>query len=223
MQKHLEHNFKLPVNNLSYTFTKESVNVQGYTAAVKLFTDNVHSKFNNLKNNIKDRCKRKLDVRLDEMKCPNIVMLGNAKGHYLKEFSNQLVKLEALVELTNVDATKLKITCKMKNKEQENEEAVNLWRKNIDNFVLKYFAKFRTDSFSFKREHEKSFSMLLADYGVQSKIRTKWVDDNCVQITGLESEVTMVKSALTKNPVNMQYFFGVIKDYSLLIFDLLIG
>lgn len=222
MQKHLEHNFKLPVNNLFYTFTKESVNVKGYTAAVKLFTDNVQSKFNNLKNNIKDRCKRKLNVRLDEMKYPNIVMLGNAKGYFLKEFSNQLVKLEALVELINLDATKLKITCKIKNKEQENEEVVNLWRKNIDNFVHRYFAKFRTDSFSFKREHEKNFSMLLADFGVQSKIRTKWIDDNCVQITGLDTEVTMVKSALTKNPVNM-IFFCVIKDYSLLIFDYLIG
>lgn len=213
LKKHLENNFKLPINNLFYTLTKDSVNAQGYTAAVKLFTDNVHSKFNNLKNNINDRCRRKLDVRLDELKCPNIVMLGNAKGHYLKEFSNQLVKFEALVELISVDATKLKITCKLKNKEQENEEAVNLWRKNIDGFVLKYFAKFRTENVSFKQENEQSFSILLANSGVQSKIKTKWIDDNTVQITGLDSDVAMVKSALSKNQVNMINAFLLMLDF----------
>ena len=201
--KHLELNFNLPVTNLFYTITKDSVNVQGYTSCVKAFTDSVHSKFNNLKNNIKDRCKRKLDVRLDEFKCPNIVVLGNANGHFLKEFSNQLFKHEALVELLNPSATKIKITCEMLKRKLNNEDAVDAWRKNVDQIVVQYFDKFQVDRVCFKREHEKSFSMLLADFGVHTKLKVNWIDDNCVQIMGLESDITMVKSALSKNQVNV--------------------
>lgn len=86
LKNHLEVNFKLPQRSLKYTISPDAVLILGYTSFVKTFSDTVHCKFNNLDNNIKDRCKRKLDFKLDSLKTPALAILSKHIDNFQKPF-----------------------------------------------------------------------------------------------------------------------------------------
>lgn len=196
LKKHLEFNFKLPNDTVVYEQANDSIVVKGYTAAVRAFADNVHSKFNNLENNILDRCKRKLDVKLDVGKFPAITILSNSNGFFLKEFSTQIAKCEALVELLNLEATKLNIKCLMTKNKCQKEQTVLKWRKNVDTCITNFFAKFKksTLNLSFSQKNEER----LKTHGFGDKMLVTWVNESSVEIIGLVKEVDNVVSNLTK-------------------------
>ena len=196
LKKHLEFHFKLPNSTVHYKFSSESIIVKGYTAAVKTFADNIHSKFNNLENNILDRCKRKLDVKLDLGKFPNMAILATSHGFYLKEFSTQIAKYESLVEILNPEATKLGIKCLMTKNKCQNEQTVQQWRKNVDAFITSYFAKFKKSTLhlSFNKNEDDK----LKSYGSNDKMLITWINESSVEVIGLVNEVDNISSSLKK-------------------------
>lgn len=202
LKNHMNFHFKLPLSSLHYNVNQDSITTYGYTTNIKNFADNIHSKFCNLENNIKDRCKHKIDVRLDIHKYPLMIILGNGNGHFLKEFSNQIIKLEALVELIDPDAKNLKLICQMGKNKLTNEQVCLTWRQNIDNFIIRYFAKFRTDrihKLPFKKSEIGSdkTKLSLQGYGFNEKIMMiKWLNDDSIDVTGLREDLNKIQNKL---------------------------
>ncbi len=195
LKKHINLNFKHPHPSLHYVLNPDSITLFGYTATVKSFTDSIHSKFNNLENNIKDRCKRKLDVRFSVAKIPNITMLTYSGGFYLKEFASSLARLDAHVELLNAEATSFKINCQMNPTKQQRESAVVEWRNRIDTFVTHYFGKFRTVKIQLAGCSSLDEAMvMLSAAGLTDKTKLTWAQGNYYEISGLLSEVDKIVS-----------------------------
>lgn len=106
----------------------------------------------------------------------------------MKELSNQLVKLEALVELLNPEATILKIACQMDKARMQKEDSVNEWRKNIDQFIAEYFRKFKIEKLAIACQKNELKSKL-APLGLTSSMKALWINENCVEIIGACAEV----------------------------------
>lgn len=195
LRKHCEH-FFAKEKTLKFELMKsnECIQVYGYASQVKTFTDNVQSKFSNLENNIKDRIRRKLDVKLEQQRMPVLAMLSSNNA-YLKDFNNQLNKLEALAELTflnNKLVVRIKTT--LSAQRQQNEQQVEQWRNKIDSFVVNYFGLFvmkRVKLPCKKQEFKYDLS--------KSNAKLVWLDGETVELTGLKADVDKLENELIAN------------------------
>ena len=158
LRKHCEHFFGKEKTLRFEIKSNEHITGYGYTAQVKLFTDNIMSKFSNLENNIKDRIRRKLDVKLEPSRLGMLPVLTDMpNGAYFTQFNSELNRLEAIAELiilppqqhqqqyqknANPNGISIRIKCLMSQNKQTNEQAVEVWRNKIDSFVLNFFSMF---------------------------------------------------------------------------------
>ena len=191
LKKHCEH-FYAKEKTLKYELkSNECLTVYGYATQVKSFNDNIQSKFSNLENNIKDRIRRKLEVKIESNRVPLIAMLSIVT--LFKEFNNQLSKLEAMAELVPISVNQrnssIKIKCLMNQTKSQNEQLVEQWRTKIDSFILNYFSQFITKRFKCKKNDLKLDDNL---------VRVIWIEADTVELTGLKTDVDRLELELSR-------------------------
>ena len=194
--KHLNLFFKLPLQNLHYKMNADSVQAVGYSSFIKLFVENINSKLNSLDNGMKERIRKCLDVKLELGKMPLLAVLSHSNGFFLKEFSNQLARLEATVDLLNTKLTKLSIRCTMGKHKLLNEQAVSLWRKNVDTFLGSYFGKFKIQRVPVQLKQTE-----IDELGLSEHVNVVWIDQTTIELSGLITEVDLAIGRLNQKPL----------------------
>ena len=163
---------------------------------MKLFVENINSKLNSLDSGMKERIRKCLDVKLELGKMPLLAVLSHSNGFYLKEFSNQLARLEATVDLLNTKLTKLSIRCTMGKHKLLNEQAVSLWRKNVDTFLGSYFGKFKIQRVPVQLKQTE-----LSELGLGENVNVVWIDETTIELSGLITQVDSAISRLNQKPL----------------------
>jgi len=207
LKRHCEHFFsKEKTLKFELIFFESTITAYGYQAQVKQFTDNIQSKFNNLDNNIKDRIRRKLDVKLEPTRIPMLhILTDTPTGYHFNEFNSQLVRLDAAAELlaplmpTNMQKNNMiliRIKCNLNQTKQQNEQLVEQWRSKIDSFILNYFSMFVT-----KRQKVVGIKINSLKQ-LDEKVKLTWLDSDTIELTGIKADVERVTNELVNKNKN---------------------
>lgn len=145
LKVHLKRFFE-HIPSLKYEIQNGTILAYGYSKVVENFDIQTVAKFKNLENNIRDRIKTKLDVKINYKKKPlEFSVLNRFNGIYLKEFSNGLKTLNATVERFNNNnkENSFQVKCTLDQNALKNEPVVEAWRNKINSYINSFFRNFR--------------------------------------------------------------------------------
>lgn len=192
---HLKRSFN-GTTTIKYEYVNNSILVYGYTKAVNLFENNALAKFKNLENNIKDRIKTKLEIKITKQLKPlEFNVLSLFKGVYLKEFTSSLAKLFVSIEkLSNG----FRLSCNLDKEKLKNEQIVDSWRSNINSFMSAYFSKFSIQKLNVSSQ---KFEKISID---ESLVNVTLLNSSEAEISGIKTEVNRIVALVKGSEQNSQ-------------------
>lgn len=172
-----------------YEFSKfnDTVTLTGYSRVIEKVEESVLAKFKNLDNNIKDRIKTKLDVKIHSNQ-KEFSVLAYFKPVQI-EFGASLFKFNATLE-TNVKF--YKINCALDTATLKNEQAINIWREKINAHIQNYFARFKQTRLKLIDEKGYIRAMEINSLIDANKVNLSFIGKTEIEITGLLDEVEKV-------------------------------